>query len=250
MRATIAGVCALLVLAVAIAMFAPATLVDARLTASSDGHLRVAEARGTLWHGDGVLATSDGRWRVPIEWTLDPLAALRGEASIVFSTPPRGAHGVQGGIHLRDSRIWARAFNARVPATLVATLAPDLGLDAGGDVELRSSALSLAPAGSSGQLDATWHNARLSARGLPMVDLGTVSTQLAVRGNALAGPVSNAGGTVRITGNLSLAADRVSADLRLTPDASAAPSLRNALEALGRPDGSGAIAVRVDRNLR
>ena len=40
-----------LLLLAAFAAFAPATLLDARLDAATQGHLRLADASGTVWSG-------------------------------------------------------------------------------------------------------------------------------------------------------------------------------------------------------
>ena len=61
---------------------APATLLDAGLQQASDGRLRLAEARGTLWSGSGKIEIRDANRRSGIAsnvaWHILPLHALRG----------------------------------------------------------------------------------------------------------------------------------------------------------------------------
>lgn len=250
MRGLLVTVAGVLALAIAIAAFAPASLVDARLDSMTRGALRVADARGTLWHGGGRLTSPDGLWRLPVHWTLDPLPLLGGVTSIRLDAPDAAADALRGRLEFRDHRIAAESLVARVPATVVATLAGPAAPQAGGDLEVRIDALTLAPTGSSGGLAARWQNARLVGAGWPVLDLGTVTAKLTVRGNALAGPVSNENGVVRVSGDVSIGADRLAADLRLTPDASATAAVQKALAALGTPDASGAVSLRVDRRTR
>lgn len=250
MKRVLVTVMGVLVLAAAIAAFAPASLVDARLASLSRGAARVSDAQGTVWRGRGVLTSPDGGWRVPVEWTVDPVAMLSGVTSIALGMPERAAHGVGGRVEFRANRLFADALLVRVPATIVASMSGSAAILAGGDIELRADALALAPTGSSGGLAATWRNARLIGVGVPAVDLGTLTAKLAVRGNALAGPVSSRGGAVQVSGDISIGTDRIAADLRIMPDASAPPGLRKAIEALGSVDAGGAVLLRVDRSTR
>lgn len=63
-------------------VLAPATLIDARLERASDGRLRLAEARGSLWSGAGwiEIRDADGRAGVArrLAWRVLPWSLLRG----------------------------------------------------------------------------------------------------------------------------------------------------------------------------
>lgn len=73
------------VFAAGLMAFAPATLIDARLASASDGRLRLAEARGSLWSGAGwiEIRDADGRAGVArrLSWRVLPASLLR--ASLV-----------------------------------------------------------------------------------------------------------------------------------------------------------------------
>ena len=237
----------------AIAAFAPASLADARLASLSNGTLRLAEARGTLWQGRGLLASPDGRWRIPIEWQLKPQALFAGVASIELRMPEKAPYGVSGLLALDEHRTVAERLRLRSPASVIASIPGSMVLDAGGDLELRSDALALgldAQSQSSGVATVQWRNARIATSGVASIDLGTLTSQLSAGGNAWSGPVSGSGGTIGVAGNVSISADRLAANLRLKPETGAPAEVVNALERLGPADANGAFALRVDHRIR
>jgi general secretion pathway protein N len=74
---------AILAVVVALLWQAPATLIDAGLDRVSGGSLRLAQAGGTIWSGQGVvmgLASAPDAWGtwLPAEWTFDVLSVSTG----------------------------------------------------------------------------------------------------------------------------------------------------------------------------
>ena len=73
---------------------APASLIDAGLQHASDGRLRLAEARGTLWSGTGQIEIRDRTNRSgvakPVTWVVRPayllIGQLRGEVGLDQAT--------------------------------------------------------------------------------------------------------------------------------------------------------------------
>lgn len=250
MKTIVLALVVVAIAAAAIAAFAPATLADARLASLSGGALRVSDAQGTLWHGRGDLTSPQGRWRIPVEWVLRPRALLDGVAALELRMAEHAPYGVRGRFELGEHRVVADDVFVRAPGAAVAVLAGGSELDAGGDIELRSNAVSLAAAGSSGSVDAQWRNARIAIAGRPFADLGTLTSRLSARGEALVGKVSGDGGTLDVNGDVSIGATRVMGDLRLRPEAQAPADLVKALRQLGPADASGAFELRVDRSLR
>lgn len=62
-------------------VLAPATLLDAGLRHATEGRLRLAQARGTLWSGDGLLEIRDGVGHAvgkDLSWSLQTRALGRG----------------------------------------------------------------------------------------------------------------------------------------------------------------------------
>ena len=79
MKVALAIAAALLLLAIAVAATAPATLVDARVSALSGGRLRIADAAGTLWNGSGDLVVLPRGTRRAMAWHVDAWPLLVGE---------------------------------------------------------------------------------------------------------------------------------------------------------------------------
>ena len=65
----------------ALILFAPATLIDARLERASDGRLRLAEAQGSLWSGAGWIEIRDAGGGAGVArrlaWRVQPESLLR-----------------------------------------------------------------------------------------------------------------------------------------------------------------------------
>ena len=68
MRVALAILAGAVLLAIALAIGAPASLLDARVAAASDGRLRIADAEGTLWNGSGQLLLVPGGTRRALAW--------------------------------------------------------------------------------------------------------------------------------------------------------------------------------------
>ena len=247
MKAVFIALAAALIAVAALAAFAPASLVDARLASATGGTVRLAEAEGTLWQGRGVLGGPDGRWRAPVAWTLDVAPLLRGVASLAFGSAD--APDLRGSATAQRDRVVIESLDATLPGAMLAALDPAANLAAGGEVKVRATTLPLGPVPGQGTIDADWSNARMRIGGL-RVDLGTVTLRLAAQGESLGGPVSSQGGDVGVDGSVTLREGRLDAQLRLTPGAAASPELRNALASLGAADAQGAVALRVGRTLR
>ena len=247
MKALAIVVAAALILVAAIVAFAPASLIDARVASMTGNSVRVADTQGTLFRGRGVIGAADGQWRVPVAWTLDAMALLRGIFAIEFS-PGEHASDVRGEVRASSGRIAIDALEARAPGAMLGSLA-GAGATTGGEVHVRASSLTLAPAANSGSIEATWTNARLRIAD-SLVDLGTISARLTGTGDAFNGPISSERGIVGVDGTIALRSDRIAAQLRLTPTPAAPDALRKALEAVGPADGGGTVTLRIDRPLR
>ena len=70
MKAAVIGILGCAMLLLAIAAFAPASLLDRRIAAATGGKVRLVDATGTVWNGRGALANAAGTWRAPIAWTV------------------------------------------------------------------------------------------------------------------------------------------------------------------------------------
>jgi hypothetical protein len=246
----LAGIAAIVfVFAAAVAAFAPAAVVDERIARHSNGGLRIADARGTVWHGSGTLTPQDGSWRLPVAWQLRPWPLLRQTLDITLAGTPE-ARFLQGRFEATPEALMIRDLQATIPAQVLGARTAGQRLAIGGDIDVRADALKLARTDSAGSVAAVWKSARLAGPALPAIDAGVVTLRLAARGDALVGPVTNQGGQAVITGDVVLQADRLGASLRLQPNPSATRELRDALAALGPVDASGAVTVRFQHSLR
>jgi general secretion pathway protein N len=232
--------CALLVLA--IAAFAPASLLDRRIATATGGKVRLVDASGTVWNGRGALASEAGTWRSPIAWTVAWTALAQGTLAVAFepaagTTAPRGTlDAATNGFSLHDVTI-------ELPAGALADALPGRAPVAlGGTVTLAAGAFAWDGQRGSGALNARWRDARLVAAGTG-ASLGTVDAAFVPQDGGLRGRVTNSGGDVRIDGTVTLAATGGTADVLVAPLPGAPDIVARALTALGTPDGSGAVRI-------
>ncbi len=239
----------LVALAVAVVAFLPASLVDGRLAAMTEGRLRVADAAGTVWSGRGTLADASGTWRIPFRWRIDPLDVLRGKHEVTL-LPPDDAAGPRGVIGVRNNGVDVRDLALEAPASALAAAFPTgVAPTLGGTLGVTSPAMSLAHGEPSGTLDARWTGARIVA-GDAIADLGTVHLAAKPQGNGLAGTIANDGGNVRVEGTLTYASPTLAMDATLTPAADAPPTIVRLLAALGAQDSAGRTRIVWRGNVR
>ncbi len=232
----------------AVAAFAPATLVDRRLAALTDGNLRIAEAQGTVWAGRGTLTDARGSWQLPLAWQLSAAAITRGmvEASIapVAGTTPAGMVRVDG------SDVSLSQFAVEVPAIALAAALPARDAVAlGGVIVVSTPAFAFDGTRGTGSLDATWRNARGHVAGRTL-DLGTIDVTLAPQDVRLAGRVVNRGGDVKLDAAIALAAKVLTVDGTLAPNTGAGPDVASMLSALGPVDAAGRVRITYRGRLR
>ena len=200
MRLSAGLVVAIVLTLVALAALAPATLVDRRLAAATDGRFRIASAGGTVWRGRGALTDARGTWQLPVAWHASPLALARGALALDFGpVPDSGA--VQGQLLLTGSGAELRNLRALIPAQALASFAPDnvVGTLAGA-IAVDAPALRYDGGTVEGAADFRWDRARVAING-SAVDLGTVTVRIAPRGQDLAGTLANTGGALGVAGD-------------------------------------------------
>jgi general secretion pathway protein N len=247
MRLWVAVAGGVVLLAAALIVAAPASLLDVRVASISGDRVRIANASGTIWRGSGDLVASGSGMREHIAWRLEPWALLRGEArGTIMTDVDRGGSFVVG----RD-RIELEGLDWAMPmeALLRAAGAPSLIAAAGGDFAVHvdrfirdDDALDVA-------LAVQWHNASLPGLGpFARVMLGDVRVEMSGRGHEVSGPLNNSGGEVEIDGTVTAVAGsvpRVEASIRPRAgvDRERAASLAAALSTLGQPDPRGGYRI-------
>ncbi len=219
MRFLLALAIAAVLLAGALLVTAPATLLDARLAALSDGHLRVANAAGTLWNGSGEVVLLPAGTREPLHWHLDAWPLLRGELRATIAGEGQGVPAtavVYGHDHLE-----LRALALTLPIESVLPLATNAKLALGGTLLVQVDHLLWVGDALDAQLTVQWQDASVPAPGADApIALGDVRIDLGGRGNQLSGPVSNRGGEVEVSGQVAVAAaGAASLEMSLRPRA-------------------------------
>ncbi|HEY2862747.1 MAG TPA: type II secretion system protein N [Casimicrobiaceae bacterium] len=235
-------------LVAALAIEAPATLLDRRAAGLSEGHVRIAAATGSVWRGSGELALVPDGTRVPIAWRLDPMSLLRGElaGSIVVDdarAPAKFAVGSQD-FSVHD-------FSIALPAAAVLRNAgmPDAASIIGGTLLLEASDLARHDDRLEGRADLRWRDASLpGTQAGTRIALGELRIAAAGSGTEIPATISNSGGEVDVSGNLVLSMRALpKVDARIRPRAGLpverAQAIGNALSSIGMADGTGGYHI-------
>jgi len=242
MKGVIAIIAGLLLVAIIGVSLAPATLAEGRLAAATNGALRLHDARGTLWRGEGVLTDARASWQLPFAWTIDATTLPTGELRVTLA-PVGAAIEPAGVVGIATRQVSLRDVRATLPAQALAAALPMRNAPAlGGDVSIDAPSFRWTGNAGDGALNLRWMRARI-ATAAGRLDLGTVDVAIAPQGARLAGRVSNVGGEVRVTGALGLTADGNDGDLTIAPLPGAPPALLRALATLATPDASGAVRL-------
>lgn len=248
MRLLLRVVLAIVVLAAALVLLAPAALLDARVATRTGDRLHLADATGFWWHGAAVLTTPDGTARVPLAWRVAFAPLLTGTLVVELRARDDSAMPT-GTLTLADGTLDMRNVHLRVPAALVPALVPALKPVAlRGDIDVHAPSFTWRRGSASGTLDATWQQAGIVAGALP-VDLGRVTAGMAPAHEGVDGTLRNAGGDVAIDGTLTARRGVIDVSITLTPTGRASQALRTMLPLLGRSDAAGRVQVawRSDR---
>ena len=225
--------------AVGLAWFAPASLLDSRLAHWSGGVLRLASTQGTLWHGRGVV--TDAKMQIPVEWNVDPWPLLRGVMHMRLRSNA-GAASPRATLDLRSDRISLQDADVTVPATAIGRVLGDITAGSiDGEVSASASTLQLSPGSNSGEARLVWRNARIRGIGnAAPLELGEVRTTLIASGSTMSGSIVNDGGNVALSGEWTLREkDALALAFRATPRKAGDAELARWLSAVGTPDGDG-----------
>lgn len=247
MRTGVAVAVAVVAFAAALILEAPASLLDARLAAISDGRVRIAHADGTLWRGSGDLVLPAGGARQPVTWRIEAWPMLRGElrGSFTGAESQRIATFDAGGDHIE-----LRGVDLALPIeALLKTLgAPSFLATAGGEVTLHVERLSRGPDALDAQVAVQWSDASVPGQRADRIALGDVRAELAGIGHEVPGTIVNSGGEVGIQGTLGASADgSARVDIEVRPREGIAPERAAAIAAtlglVGSPDGKGGYRI-------
>ncbi|HSV20968.1 MAG TPA: type II secretion system protein N [Casimicrobiaceae bacterium] len=230
---------ALVLLVFAFAWLAPASLVDGRIAAATEGRVRLADATGTVWRGAGALTDGQGRWQVPLAWRVDAWSLARGAFTVQLV--PTAIADARGTMLAERDTVRVSGLHVDVPARALEafwTSAPVPRLDGMLVVDAPSFASDGRTA--AGQFDLAWTGARASLAGLAL-NLGRVEAHGRPADDAIAIALSGSGGDVALRGTATWRAGRVGGDVTLMPSPGAPPAVAVALRALGRSEPDGTI---------
>lgn len=242
-RALVILLVAAVLLAVAVAVLAPASLIVSFLEFATRGRLAASEVQGTLWRGQGVLAA--GSTRLPVAWKLDAAPLLTGEAHVHVTPVDGKSPSPRAEITAADRRVVLSDVAVVVPAAILQqALTRNVPLPAGwtadGEIAAATPRLEWTPAAYGGDVRLVWRNARLALPPARAVELGEATATLAAQGDRLAGPVVNIGGNLDIRGDVAIGTNgSATISLLLTPRRADDTELARALAVIGTPDGAG-----------
>lgn len=241
MRVAIRILAGLVLLACAVLVLAPASVVDPVLAARTGGRVRLVGAGGLWWRGHGTLATANGDARMPIAWRVALLPLAMRTLDVTFV--PRDPAMPRGHLRVAPDAVDVRDLQLRVPAALLPALAPVLeSVVPSGHLDVSTAAFAWRPRRADGKVDAVWRDAGLAILGIP-VALGRVASTISGTSGGAQGAFDNSGGEVAIHGTWRVIGDRLETASTLAPNASTPPALRALLPMLGQPDAQGAVHV-------
>ena len=237
-RVSAVAAIAIILLIVALALRAPASLVTPRLEHLTSDRVSLVDTQGTLWHGSGTLAAGDQR--LPISWRIHPASLARGEIALTLTPASAGATTPRGDIVANRGTAHLRGFNVELPAAAVISAAISRpSLDARGVIDVQSADLDWPPRTGGGSINAIWRDAAIGLAGAVPVALGEVSAQLTAKDQVLSGPLRNVGGELELDGELTIRADGSGGVNGIVRTRRADDPRNAALLALGTPQAGG-----------
>ena len=231
-----------MLLVVACVALAPAALLDRPLADGTEDRLHLVDADGYWWRGRGIVATRDGRARLPVSWRVQSLSAAGVELMLRVGDDDAAEPGAR--LMVTRDHVGIRDLRARLPAAFIAAVDPRLqSIALGGRIAVDAPTLAFAPRSLRGEFRATWTNAHVVVGGT-VIDLGTVSLATTAPAPSTTATLSNTGGDAAVAGTLVERNGNVDGTIDVRPDADAAPAVRNTLSMLGAPDAGGVLHVR------
>ncbi len=138
---------------------APASMLGAQLQSFSGGRLSLANARGTLWNGSGILLLQHETQFVSMgnyAWNFAPAAALQG---LLEFEVRQGENATPMRVRLAPfkQQVELAQWHTSLPAQVLAMLSPQLlPYRLTGEIKLSTDSLFLSPQGTQGQASVDW----------------------------------------------------------------------------------------------
>ncbi|MEX2239373.1 MAG: type II secretion system protein N [Burkholderiales bacterium] len=190
----------LAVYAAALVALAPATLIDARLQAASEGRLRLAEARGSLWSGAGWIEVRDAQGKAGVArrltWRVLPVSLLRARllAEVEFDRDAKPFP-----VAISFSRIDIADAGVSVPAAVLGLGVPRLAaLRLTGEVRVKVPRLSFERGQMHGDATLQWRAAGSALT--PISPLGDYEVRFKAAGPAVHAALRTLEGPLQLEG--------------------------------------------------
>jgi len=239
---TLLAILAFLIILLALA---PATWLDAGLQRHSQGLVGLAEAKGSLWRGSGVIQAILPSGQVEtleaVHWTLEPGALLTARLHLSMladrdGKPVLDATLAPGSLGIAERRLTA-------PAALLGALSPTLrAAELTGLIMLRASGVRIDDQATTGSGDLLWRDAGSSLT--PVYPLGNYMMTLRGAGRGLDFNLASMGGALALSGSGQW---RPGSPLALKATATPAPDqakqLTPLLRIIGKHNGDGSYQL-------
>jgi hypothetical protein len=229
-----------LLLAIALAVLAPAALLAPTVDQISGGELALLDADGTVWNGRGTLALRGQR--LPVAWRVEPAPIVVGELAVRITAADGTAASPRARLTARREGFVIADADFTLPAAALLRESPaTTALSADGTLSVRVGMLERRGSAYFGAAELAWNGAGVRyAPGSPALDLGSVTLALQGTGERLEGPLSNRAGAVALAGKAGIDANGAPAlDVLVTPRAPLDPAATSLLRAAGRAEGDG-----------
>jgi len=186
--------------AAALVALAPATLIDGRLQSASEGRLRLAEARGSLWSGAGWIEVRDAQGKAGVArrlaWRVLPGSLLRARL-VAQATLGQAARPFP--VTLSLSRVEIADAALQLPAAALGLGVPALApLRLSGEVLVSIAQLSLGRGGVHGEATLQWRAAGSALT--PVAPLGDYEVRFKAAGTAVHGALRTLEGPLELEG--------------------------------------------------
>lgn len=243
------GIVALVLLVLLLAQ-APASWLDQALLRASHGFVGLANAKGSIWRGNGVIQAILPSGRVEtleaVRWTLDPWAlfALRLHLSMLSE---RGGQPVVDAT-LTPTSLTLSEFRLNAPAALLGALSPTIrAADVTGLITVQASGVRLDQQASSGDGSLLWLGAGSSLT--PVYPLGNYRVDLKGSGRGLDFTLSTLGGSLTLTGGGQWQPGQpLSFKATAIPSPDQARQLVPLLRIIGKETGAGSYQLKLGEN--
>jgi general secretion pathway protein N len=210
--------------------------------------LRLQGIDGSIWNGQASMASVLAEPLGPLSWTLDPWAALRGEASGEASLRGSSMRAL-GRFRLAANRLLAEAVDAQLDARLLEPALDIPALRLGGKVQARFVRLR-AEDGFLREATGTLRWADLSVSGYAEAKLGHLMIHFkTLDSGEIVGELRDEGGPLRASGEIRMRDNQFRADLVLAAEPGAV-HIQEALLYVGQRQQDGSSRLIIEGAMR